>query len=282
MGAGASHQQTSTNLLPFLSQDQNLSSNETIELIPGLVVRSGEANDLLARIFRDGHVSPSLLQQSLEREGISATIEETREMIRLLNPCLNPEYCERADVLEVLNPFSIDSELNDRMWRAFLNNAFHVGEKLCTNKIIEISTVASREAYVYLSLPSLTFLDMILFALRSDEVDYFFFDSDLKVKPDAELPIDWREIICILIEVQIFLKISEETDWSLRGRLQLSLASDPNDGCTFTSSDVVLARLHGGLQNAALRLSQLSRFQETFEDVFVLIQETCENKDTGL
>jgi len=158
--------------------------------------------------------------------------------------------------------------LNTRMWQAFLDRSFIVGEASCREGVLELEALEQREAYIFLGLPALTFLDMISGSP----------DGKVSFGPGfcvswSRAPPGWRPIIESLEAAGRKLRLAETTDPTLAARLRLSCAADPDEGAEFNEGrvDDILTQLRGGLQSSATLLTQIDTFKDTYEGVIELI-----------
>lgn len=173
------------------------------------------------------------------------------------------------------------------LWQAFLNRSFQVGESCCRDKLLDVEAVQMREAFIFLALPALTLLDIVarsimvnsssvaddatLDTLPEEEAPTLLFAPGLGVSADTACG-DWEDVVATLLQLLAALPVAEAADPTLRQRLRLALAADPEEGASFDeASDASLTRFSGMLQNAATALSQTDTFRDSFEGVLDLV-----------
>jgi hypothetical protein len=276
--------------------------------VPGLFVSEIEAVALISRITGPrGLVDETLLLRYLRSEGISASISEVREMIRMLGeknvPSLpshhsttsanhrdsfllasapprweeedeeegrsNPSQGPRRNLTIVHDARS----LSDDLWALFLNRSFIVGEAACREKFLEAGAIEQREAFIFLAIPCVTFLDIIM----TSQLGEVNFGPGRSLTLDQSPP-DWKPIIQSLVEAGSGIKTFQSQDVTFISKLKLALSADPVEGISFEdTSDAPLTRIRGLLQGAATTLTQTERFRETYEHVFGLIDSVMKS-----
>jgi hypothetical protein len=283
----------------------------TVELAPGFSVTQSEVKmmvDLVAN--EEGKVSVSRLSEYLSSEGLEASEDDVKEMLRMLPSSwvsiadvqsiaseeqeantYGVDYSYETDTYTAEEPYvpkiyhDVDSaprKLQELVWKHFLNRAFAVGDMALQEHVLEASAVEQREVYVFIAIPSLTFLDLITSASDSAfnddddgdrHLDYIQFGEGAAVSLET-CPGEWKGPLKDMLAARLDLHQSQRTDPTLTERLKLALAADPDEGISFDDRDVdgPINRIRGLLQSAATAITQTSQFRDTFETVLDLLE----------
>lgn len=284
MGAGTSVESSAT-------RNSGDSSSPQLEFA-GMLVSRADAEALLSQVAGDdGEVSRAKLLRYLHAQGLPANQDEVEEMIKMLSPSdsnddalpaasnahsatLDATSAESASSSQAFGSESgvnsAEQSLDDELWQAFLNRSFTVGEAMLSQGLLEREAIEQREAFVFVALPALTFLDVVINDQSNGES--ISFGRGVSVSPSSAPP-EWQPIITSLCHARRLLLGATSSDATLVNRLRLSCAADPEEGYAFddATADADLTQIRGQLQSAATAATQTDRFKENYESVFELI-----------
>lgn len=302
MGSSASIQTTA----PGRGNTSNR-NEPTVELVPGFSVTKSEVSMMVDLVSdNDGLVSVSRLSTYLASEGLDASDEDIKEMLRMLpsswitatdatnlveeeeqQNTYGVDYSHEMDTYTPQEPYepkiyhdvnSPSRKVQELVWKSFLNRSFAVGDISIQEHILEASAIEQRESYVFIAIPALTFLDLITTPNDFDNPlslnqEYLKFGDDAIISINS-CPGEWKLPLKSILDARFDLYQSEKSDNTLRSRLKLALAADPDEGISFDDreEDGPINRIRGKLQGAATAITQTSQFRDTFESVLDLLE----------